>query len=287
MSRNADQTAREKAIFDAFLTAYPSFASTVAYHSPPDDRFPDRIVKLRDGSKIEFELAEWIHEGQTAHSKQREQLAETIIHAIGEQRENRSQYFCNVLIFPKQYFPRWSRADEKAMHEEVWALVEDTERRWPTECFWHSPTGRHVGRAGDFDLYPTIGKYIAQVNFYPLAVAGRQKEKIPDVPWIDVSAPGGSYSSKTAIDALKKILHDKISGYGGLDRPLRLLVYYGTAVRYNTPIYDIKFRQFSDVAEEATRIVAGQSSFEKIFLFKALLPNLEAFEIYPTSMKCR
>jgi hypothetical protein len=83
--RDPKQTSEEKAIFDAFLTAYPSFAATVIDHSPPNGEYPDRVVRLKDGSQIEFELAQWLHTLQTAMAKRRQQLSDAIEEAIGIQ----------------------------------------------------------------------------------------------------------------------------------------------------------------------------------------------------------
>jgi hypothetical protein len=67
---------------------------------------------------------------------------------------------------------------------------------------------------------------------------------------------------------------------------VRLLAYYGAAVAYNTPWYGINTRKFSDVAKEAARIAATQSAFERIYLLKALEPELEAYEVFPVFAKC-
>ena len=84
-----------------------------------------------------------------------------------------------------------------------------------------------------------------------------------------MSAPGSSYSSDTAIGALQEVLQAKINAYYGVFRhPVRLVVYYASAVAYNTPWYGIHYQNFSHVAKAAARMVKGQSRFEKIYLFK-------------------
>jgi hypothetical protein len=155
--------------------------------------------------------------------------------------------------------------------------MEEIELRWPMERFWRAPHGCQHHK---LDAYPVLAKYVAYANFYP------HERRRAGIPWIDVSAPCGSYSSKTAIGALDSILQTKLESYGGLHPHTRLLVYYGSAVAYNTPWYDIAFRKFSDVAEKAAQLVNGQSGFEKIYLLKALEPELEAFEISPSFTRC-
>ena len=44
---------------------------------------------------------------------------------------------------------------------------------------------------------------------------------------------------------------------------------------------------FSDVAKEAARIAANQSAFERIYLLKALEPELEAYEVFPVFATCK
>lgn len=167
----------------------------------------------------------------------------------------------------------------------MWGLVEETERRWPAERFWQTPQGRHVAA---FDAYPTLGKYLSRIVFESLVVAGARREKwTPEVPWIFVEPPGGAYRPETALAALAEILHAKIGHYGGLAKPVRLLVYYGQAVMYNDPWQGGELREFADVAEAAVRVVEHQRKFEKIYLLSALEPGLTTFEIYPRLAECR
>lgn len=278
--REGKQAIEERAIFNAFLTTYPTFASTIANIDQPAAEFPDVVVDLKNGDQIDFELAEWLHPDQIQLMKRRERLAEAMRDAIGNQGQNHSKYFDLVLLFPRGDYPRLALRDIAHFRADIWALVGETERRWPSERFWHTSTGCHVR---DFTAYPTLGRYVYQVIFHPLAAGD---ERIHDVPWIDVSAPGGSYSSDTAMGALEAILNAKIGAYGGLRQQPILLVYYGAAAVYNTPWYGFKFRKFYDVAAAAAPMVAKQSTFAKIYLLKALEPELEAYEIFPAFTKC-
>jgi hypothetical protein len=281
--RHAKHAGEEKAIFDAFLRTHPSFAATIARTIQPNAQFPDLIVEQHDGRQVDFELVQWINEDQVERGKRREKLGKAIEAAIGEQGKNTSRHFAFVMLFPRGDIPRFQPADTAAFQKEVWHLIEETERCWPTERFWHSPQGRHVT---EFDTHPTLGKYISKVLFDPLIVGKRKNTYPPGVPWIVMSAPVSSYSPETAISALREVLLRKIGGYGGLVRPVRLVVYYGMAVAYNTPWYGIHYRDFRDVAKAAAEMVKGQSRFERIYLFKALEPEPETFEVYPSFIKC-
>ena len=165
----------------------------------------------------------------------------------------------------------------------VTALVQETEARWPTERFWHSPQGR---LCREFASYPLLDKYLHSVHFDSLVVRGVARPWPPSQPWIVTELRGGSYSPETALAALRAILEQKIRHYGRFSRPTRLIVYYCKAVAFNTPYRGIDTQEFSDIAVLAGRAVAGQTVFEKIYLANALEPGTEAFEIYPGCARC-
>jgi hypothetical protein len=284
-TRGSKHAAEERTIFDAFLTAHPAFATTIASFRQPDAEFPDMTVTLKDGSEIDFELAEWLHGEQMCQAKRRERLVESIENTIGDQSAKASAHLRAVMMVPRNDLPRFDPKDAPLLGSEMWALIGDTDQRWPSERHWHSPQGRHVR---EFDAYPTLNKYLSRIVFEPLVVAGRQRERRPKgLSWIFAKLPVRSYSPDTALDALGSILLSKIDHYGGLSRPVRLLVYYGKAIAYNTPWHGLDFREFRDVAEAAASIVGGQSRFENIYLLSALQPGLEAFEIFPQLVKCQ
>lgn len=110
----------------------------------------------------------------------------------------------------------------------------------------------------------------------------------PTDEWIGFSQQGGAYSPESALAALATIIEKKLS-YAPLSggREVRLIIYYDEGALYNTPYKDLKFRSFADIAQEASRVTreklgAKRSPFTRIYLLKALDPNPEAFEIWPT-----
>ncbi len=275
--RETKQAAEEDAVFQAYLRVHTDFARSVASIEQPEAEFPDFIIRLNDGTQIDFELAEWIHEAQMANGKRRERLVDAILRSIGDQGDNPSQYFDSILLFPRADAPRFPATDADRFRAELWALIVETEQRWQNERFWNSPAGC---QRYELDAYPVLKQYVLKANFYP-------RERRPSgVPWIDVSLPCTSYSSDSAIEALAKILETKVANYGGFLKRAHLLVFYGAAAAYNTPWYDIQFRTFSDIAQKAAELARDQCGFEKIYLLKALEPGLEAYEIYPSFAKC-
>jgi len=268
-----------------FLRAHPSFASTVVLppHQPAAD-FPDVIVSLIDGSQVDFELGEWVHEEQIGQGKRREQVVSTIERAIGEQGKNTSDHFRSVMLELRPDCQQLKSADMERFSAEFWGLIEETERRWPNEPFWHDPRGRHVRK---FSSYPTLARYLSTVVFDPLLAGQTWRKTYPvDLPWIYVDSPGGAYSSSTALGALRTILQSKIAHYGRLSRTTDLIVYFNQAIVYNTPWYGPAVRGFGDVAAAAAHMVVGQSRFNRIYLLCAVEPQPEAYEIFPSLAKC-
>src|SRR5271168_5214260 len=81
MTRNVQQTERERAAFQAFLKALPAFADQLdpsAPFQPADDDFPDITASTVGGTRIGFELGEWLHKTQTQSAKTRAQLREKV-----------------------------------------------------------------------------------------------------------------------------------------------------------------------------------------------------------------
>ena len=284
MSTRAPAHAKqEKAIFDAFLIAYPSFADEVKKVEQPTASFPDVVVELATGGLVDFELGEWLDGPQTGAAKRYDAAAEAMTAALGSQSANPSPHFRAVMLCPREDVTKFEAADEARFRTELWALVAETHERWPTERFWRSPQGR-ICR--EFDRHPILGKYLRSVNFDPRVVAGKERRWPTGQPWVFVENRGGAYSPETSLAALRAILAQKTTHYGAFSRPTRLIIYYGQAAALNTPYVGVETRDFADVAALAADAVRGQTSFEKIYLLNALEPGLEAFEIFPACVRC-
>jgi len=106
--------------------------------------------------------------------------------------------------------------------------------------------------------------------------------------WICFSQEGSAYSSENALAALAAIVEKKL-GYAPASEQskVHLIIYYDEAILYNMPFQDLKFQSFADIAQEASgmtreKLTAKRSPFTRIYLLKALYPDPEAFEIWPT-----
>jgi len=274
-TRHPAHAEQERAAFKAFLDASPTFAAEVVTWEQPTAEFPDVAVKLREGRKIDFELAEWLHGEQMARAVRRSRLVEAIGEAVSEYCSGRDSEYV-VILFPRDEFPGFEAADAVRFRTEIDSLIEDTQRRWSNQRLARVPTGRLIK---DLVGYPTLKKYVARVHI-------RQERRPAMIPWIVTSSDVRSYSPQIAREALALILRSKLKRYGGLASSTRLLVYYGRAIAYNTPYYGVEVRSFRQVAELAAEIVSRQASFEKIYLLNAIEPGLEAFEIFPNVTTC-
>ncbi|MGE3154485.1 MAG: hypothetical protein AB7G48_17850 [Nitrospiraceae bacterium] len=281
------QKEKEREAFEAFLRAYPSLASDIAGHWNVQDEagaFPDVLATLKDGSKIGFELGEWLVEDEIAQGKRQEQLDSSIRETIGQQSDNKTKHIHSVLLAPKKECTRCDGHDRQSFREELLKLIEETDSHWPTE--------RHDK---DFSGLPTLGKYLGKVRFIS-RVKGMvtRQPKGPGMPWINVKSRGGSYSGESARAALQTIILKKAGHYGNIVRqPVSLLIHYGAdALTYNAPFMDEITSRFQDVAKLASGIVGAcsrrrQLPFDKVYLGNTLPFEQEAYEIFPELWRCK
>jgi hypothetical protein len=113
MSTRAPAHAKqEKAIFDAFLVAYQSFAEEVEKIDQPNAPFPDVVVELAKGGLVDFELGEWLDGPQTGAAKRYDADAEAMIAALGSQGVNPSPHFRALMLCPRDAVSKFEAADQ-------------------------------------------------------------------------------------------------------------------------------------------------------------------------------
>jgi hypothetical protein len=125
-TRSTAHAGEEKAIFDAFVAAHPSFGAQIKNVEQPDAEFPDVIVELKNGTFIDFELGEWLDGAQMAGAKRYDALAKAMIDTLGPQDTNPSRHFRAVMLTPREDAVALSGADRGAFRAQIWALVSDT-----------------------------------------------------------------------------------------------------------------------------------------------------------------
>lgn len=284
----------ERHAFEAFLQAYPSLEAEIRTWCVQEEEgaFPDVLARVHDGQEIGFELGRWLHEDQISQSTKYDQFASDLLQELDPQPENTTQHIHCVSLAPRNDNPRFDRRNGEKLRAELFRLIQETDQQWPQERHWQSPQGYHCREFGQF---PTLGKYLAEVWFDPRVTGTVIKKPIPpEIPWIHIRVRGGSYSGESARKALQLIISKKVSHY---PRPsgqrVNLLIHYGVdAFAYNTPFIDNTTPDFAAVAKFASEVVQSRSMerqlpFERVYLCNTLAPSeLEAYEIFPTLIKC-
>jgi hypothetical protein len=319
MSARRQQT-RELAVFECFLEAYPTFAAKVESYESGAEEPADVAVKLKSGDRIDFQLGQWLHEQQTAEAKRKKRLRDKLgaVLACPDFRDFRPRNFKHVYIYVKKDSD-FAQKDAESLRKEFRCIVSQEDRSCNPRRY---PDGYPLN---SFEGYPTINKYCERIFFLPrnsqservISNALDRAQEDPEIcrlleqmdqervrggatglpavdsdrsdpSWIDFPLEGGAYSSKSALKALKKILDDKRDKYAPQKRDLRLIIHYNDAALYNDPYQDQKHQTFADMACRASRMLAKKkvAAFTSIYLLRALRPNPEAFEVWPTLCKC-
>jgi hypothetical protein len=281
----------EKIIFEAFLGSKPDFAGeAIGSWEQPDQDPPDILCLTASGRRIGVELGEWLNEEQIREAKGSEAIQDSILTAIGPQPTNDTEniYFAWLHPRPKA---RVKPADVPAFRSEILDLVREVDTRWESEPFWQSPQGCQYQ---EFAAYPAVGKYLRYVRFFPrLHYVGwppqgqMEKRTWPEkCDWLIFPARGGAYSKEPMVNALLSIITKKIEKYEAkpptvpLDE-FHLLIHYNQAWVYNTPV-ETPFFKYKDAARAAVESVGDDSGpFSRIFLFLALRPGEEIFQLFP------
>jgi len=279
--RARDHGEGERVIFRIFLEANAMLATDVVRFEKIPDEFPDIAAYLRDGTRLTFELREWLDIQQMMQMKGVERLEGKVLAAVGEQGRNQLRHIQFVSLQLSDKILAFEEGDAAAFRREHFELIHETDRRFPEERGWHA---RAYHSEGEFRRYQTLKKYLRQVLFsHVIDGRGLHRKRFPAGRWITMRPWGGSYDPKDALAALRESLTAKLSKYSpSAANGVRLIVYYDKAFMYNTPFWGPETNKFGDVAAMAARSLAGVSvPFARVYLLNALQPGAEAFEIFP------
>lgn len=288
------QKQKEQHAFKMFLQAFPTLAARIrTWRVQEEERdVADVLAELCDGGEIGFQLGEWVRKDQISQNKKIDQFAVDIRRAIEPQPKNITQHIDSVMLVPRNDTTRFAQQDGGILREELFRLIQETDQHWPKEPHWQSTQGYHCK---EFDRFPMLAKYLTEVWFDP-RVTGQFKKRPRrhGIPWIDVMGRGGSYSGQPAREALQDIIFKKAKHYGiASGQRVDLLIHYGVnAFAYNAPFMDDTTPDFAAVAKVASEIIQSccrerRLPFERVYLCNTLAPSeLEAYEIFPTLIKC-
>jgi hypothetical protein len=271
----------EKIIFAEFLNAAPDFGGdTIAGWGQPNQDPPDVLCTTLAGRTIGLELTGWLDQGQMSEAKGMESIERSIMTAIQPEPPNNTEHvhFAWLLTLPKT---RVKPADAAAFRGELLRLIEEVDGRWDTEKWWQSPQGCPWS---EFSRYPTLGKYLSQVHFFPRSGFRRWSSTKGTQHWLTVPPRGGPYSQDSMVEALLKRLEGKIQKYAARPAGLNefdLLVHYDLAWAYNSPVETPWFK-FVDAARAGADFVGDDpGAFDRIFLFVPHDSAQRVFQLYP------
>jgi len=283
--------AAEKNIFESLHRVKPDFAGELlrVWNQPKQDP-PDILCTTASGRTIGVELGEWLNEDQIRDRKGLEAIQNSLLKAIGKQPDNGFEniYFAWPCPLPKA---RVKPADALALREEILKLAEGVDRRWDQELDWQSPQGCFFD---DFTGYPTVGKYLQLVRFFPRRhyegwpPYGRVVKRTwpAGCDWLVFRPAGGAYSQDAMVDALWAIIAKKIEKYEAKPPQVQmddfyLLIHYNQAFLYNTPVETLFFK-FEDAARAGSAFIGEDPGiFGKVFLMLAFQPGERVFQLYP------
>jgi hypothetical protein len=255
---------RECRVFGAFLKIAPAFAGEeLADWAPPaeENDFPDIRANSVAGQRIGVELGEWLHQKEIAAAKTKEFIEDSILGVIGEQGPNHTAHIHHLWLHPKAKAPI-TPVDVEAFRFELFALIDECDRRWPEERFWRRGT---TLANDDLAAYPTLSKYLAAIRLWPREYHEPWGEGIP---WITFPMRAGAFSQETMLKPLRDLVSAKINHYNvsGYDH-LSLLIYYDQAALFNSPV-ETPLHSFDDAAKHLTDYVDGDlGPFQSIYLF--------------------
>lgn len=271
----------EKAIFNAFMRIEPQFCGEkIAEWAQPEDEkeFPDIKCVSESGLRVGVELGEWLNEDQIRRAKGMEYIQSSILSTIGKQENNNTKNILFIWLFPKPK-ARIKPTDANAFRDQLYECIYSIDSRWALERSWHSPQG-HEASGVELEPYPVVAKYINKIHMFPnRAYQGWppngqvvKKKWWDGQDWILFRARGGAFSEKAMLNPLFELLAKKKEHYGkrtGFDH-LSLIVYYNTALIYNSPAESLGFT-FESAAENAKHFLNDDPDpFQSIFMFVAV-----------------
>jgi hypothetical protein len=278
VSSEQEKEKKNRAVFESFLKAWPSFAASLAsWQVDLEDTFVDVNCRLISGDEIAFQLGEWLDGAQMSASLSRKRLEEQI---LGQLRDlNVPKNIHCVWLVPKDDTPRLNPRTATRLKAELSELIHKIDGIWNQNPVWHSLQGypcRGLRR------YPTLEKYLREVHFNPIP---RQSE-LGFGDWIQFEPDGGAYSPEKALRSLEAILDKKLGHYGHVPQPFQLLIHYATGYLHNTPYHSIEMRTFADVAKHAARVVETRTHnvklpFADVYLLEDVGPHPQAFRLFP------
>jgi len=267
----------EKTTLQNFCATCPDFAGRhVVCQEGPDP--PDYICTDSYGTRIGFELAEWLHQEQMAASIAREWQEESFTEVIKSEEVDPPQNIGLILLETREGL-KLKAEDAATFRKELYECIEELDRLWPQNPEWNEPQG-HMHT--DFSKYPCVAAHVQELGL-------RSQKRYPTIlgiQWVCYRVRGGAYMPRDAVDALVNVIKKKTTMYSGLHgqaglNELYLVVYYDRALIYNTPYFAPGF-DFVDITKlAAAEVSKNPGPFQKVFLFNTLPQDREVIQLWP------
>ncbi len=266
---------KEKAVFARFIKEEQMFADAAVkrWDLAPSDP-PDIECDLEDGRTVGVELTSWLDEIQMGQAKRKE-ILERSFEKLLMWEPNNTENFGLVWLSAKR---RLQFDDEQAFRSELLILLDQLDKRWPTEPDWQSPQGFLWN---DFAGFSTLKKYLDAVDIHPRVGRARTRGQIG---WMTFPMNGGAYSPNSMVDALYDCTQAKVSKYSAKPanvNEFHLLVHYDQAFAYNSPVEAIDFGYEDAVAAVLARIGSAVGVFDRIFVYVSVKDGQKVFRMYP------
>lgn len=281
MSNPQDKIKRQETTFKLFLEAYPELAALVhEWNVDGCDQHADINCSMKDGSRVDYQLAEWRDGEQTSKFVRRGRTEKEILTKLLSLYPKSPQNIHSVLLSFHLEIPSLNDRELTQLAEEFGRLIHEVAADLLDHPEWQTTQGYPCN---DFKKYLAFGKYISWANFN-LPIQSDQ--------WLTFELPGGSYDPADALKTLLRTLQDKVAHYGPVRIPLNLILHYSNAYLDNTPYHGIGTATFEDVAKKIsekpyhTQIAINRNQFGHIFLLNELGTRPEAFCVYPEFDRC-
>lgn len=140
MSR--DKAERAQSTFKAFLDSYKTLArETLEWDIDREDRHADVNCVMADGSRLDFQLVEWLEAEQMRESLHRERAENDIVGGHLKHYLQPPPHLQSAVLEPKPGIHSPSTGHLPRMVREFGDLIARASEEWPRHPEWDTPQG--------------------------------------------------------------------------------------------------------------------------------------------------
>jgi len=277
MSTIAKMRPAEEFAWKVFFDALPLFSDEAIANWVPGAEPPDVLCTTATGKTIGVELTRWLVASDVRKRAGKELQQNAVLHAIASGNETRPQNIGYVNLEMGSTL-RLQKPDYAVFKQQLYDFLaaEDSKPPRPTTMDRNqaAPDWSQFQRFGqalsgpDFVKHPILAKYLSLVRVFP-------RTDLPTlaggVEWVMFPDFGGFSSRQVMVTAAVCEIKKKVLKYqtnnprhaqslGEFD----LICHTSEqTLKFNGPLFD----SLPEVAAEVSRQIAGQTMFDRIFLF--------------------